>query len=159
MLDLTRAPVIASHSSARQLTNHTRNLDNETLLRIKENGGVVQTVAFGSYVNEERRQYLERAAADDDLNRDEAPKATVSDFVDHIDYLVELIGIDHVGIASDFDGGGGIEGWNDASETFNVTLELVRRGYSEEEIQAIWSANLLRVLDEVQQIAGEIQRM
>ena len=158
MLDLTRAPVIASHSSARQLTNHTRNLDNETLLRIKENGGVVQTVAFGSYVNEERRQYLERAA-DDDLNRDEAPKATVSDFVDHIDYLVELIGIDHVGIASDFDGGGGIEGWNDASETFNVTLELVRRGYSEEEIQAIWSENLLRVLDEVQQIAGEIQRM
>jgi membrane dipeptidase len=159
MLDLTRAPVIASHSSARQLTNHTRNLDNETLLRIKENGGVVQTVAFGSYVNEERRQYLERAAADDDLNRDEAPKATVSDFVDHIDYLVELIGIDHVGIASDFDGGGGIEGWNDASETFNVTLELVRRGYSEEEIQAIWSGNLLRVLDEVQQIAGEIQQM
>jgi membrane dipeptidase len=120
----------------------------------------VQTVAFGSYVNEERRQYLERAADDDDdLNRDEAPKATVSDFVDHIDYLVELIGIDHVGIASDFDGGGGIEGWNDASETFNVTLELVRRGYSEEEIQAIWSGNLLRVLDEVQQIAGEIQRM
>ena len=159
MLDLTRAPVIASHSSARQLTNHTRNLDNETLLRIKENGGVVQTVAFGSYVNEERRQYLERAADDDDLNRDEAPKATVSDFVDHIDYLVELIGIDHVGIASDFDGGGGIEGWNDASETFNVTFELVRRGYSEEEIQAIWSGNLLRVLDEVQQIAGEIQRM
>ena len=158
MLDLTRAPVITSHSSARQLTNHTRNLDNETLLRIKENGGVVQTVAFGSYVSEERRQYLERAD-DDDLNRDEAPKATVSDFVDHIDYLVELIGIDHVGIASDFDGGGGIEGWNDASETFNVTLELVRRGYSEEEIQAIWSGNLLRVLDEVQQIAGEIQRM
>ena len=159
MLDLTRAPVIASHSSARQLTNHTRNLDNETLLQIKENGGVVQTVAFGSYVNEERRQYLERAASDDRLNRDEAPKATVADFVDHIDFLVELIGIDHVGIASDFDGGGGIEGWNDASETFNVTLELVRRGYSEEDIGAIWSGNLLRVLDEVQQIAEDIQRM
>lgn len=159
MLDLTRAPVIASHSSARQLTNHTRNLDNETLLQIKENGGVVQTVAFGSYVNEERRQYLERAANDDRLNRDEAPKATVADFVDHIDFLVELIGIDHVGIASDFDGGGGIEGWNDASETFNVTLELVRRGYSEEDIGAIWSGNLLRVLDEVQQIAEDIQRM
>jgi membrane dipeptidase len=159
MLDLTQAPVIASHSSARQLTNHTRNLDNETLLRIKENGGVVQTVAFGSYVNEERRLYLERAADDDNLNRDEAPKATVSDFVDHIDFLVELIGTDHVGIASDFDGGGGIEGWNDASETFNVTLELVRRGYSEEHIQAIWSGNLLRVLDEVQRISEEIQQI
>ena len=158
MLDLTQAPVIASHSSARELTNHTRNLDNETLLRIKENGGVVQTVAFGSYINEDRRQYLERAANDESLSRDEAPKATVSDFVDHIDFLVNLIGVEHVGIASDFDGGGGIEGWNDASETFNVTLELVRRGYSEENIKAIWSGNLLRVLDDVQRIAGEIQQ-
>ena len=158
MLDLTQAPVIASHSSARELTNHTRNLDNETLLRIKENGGVVQTVAFGSYINEDRRQYLERAANDESLSRDEAPKATVSDFVDHIDFLVNLIGVEHVGIASDFDGGGGIEGWNDASETFNVTLELVRRGYSEENIKAIWSGNLLRVLDDVQRIAGEIKQ-
>lgn len=158
MLDLTQAPVIASHSSARELTNHTRNLDNETLLRIKGNGGVVQTVAFGSYINEDRRQYLERAANDESLSRDEAPKATVSDFVDHIDFLVNLIGVEHVGIASDFDGGGGIEGWNDASETFNVTLELVRRGYSEENIKAIWSGNLLRVLDDVQRIAGEIQQ-
>ena len=158
MLDLTQAPVIASHSSARELTNHTRNLDNETLLRIKENGGVVQTVAFGSYINEDRRQYLEHAANDESLSRDEAPKATVSDFVDHIDFLVNLIGVEHVGIASDFDGGGGIEGWNDASETFNVTLELVRRGYSEENIKAIWSGNLLRVLDDVQRIAGEIQQ-
>ena len=69
--------------------------------------------------------------------------------------MVEKIGIDHVGISSDFDGGGGIEGWSDASETFNVTLELVRRGYSEEEIEKIWSGNLLRVLDEVQQISKE----
>ena len=82
--------------------------------------------------------------------------ATVSDFIDHVDYMVELIGLDHVGISSDFDGGGGIEGWNDASETFNVTLELVRRGYTEEEIARLWSGNLLRVLDEVQRIAAEI---
>jgi len=81
----------------------------------------------------------------------------VADFVDHIDYLVTLIGLDHVGISSDFDGGGGVEGWNDASETFNVTLELVRRGYSEEEIGRLWSGNLLRVLDEVQEIAEQIQ--
>jgi len=73
--------------------------------------------------------------------------------VDHIDYMVKLIGIDHVGISSDFDGGGGIEGWSDASETFNVTLELVKRGYTEEEIAKLWGENLLRVLDEVQAVA------
>jgi microsomal dipeptidase-like Zn-dependent dipeptidase len=86
-----------------------------------------------------------------------APPVDVADFVDHIDYLVNLIGIEHVGISSDFDGGGGVEGWNDASETFNVTLELVRRGYNEEEIGMIWSGNLLRVLDDVQRVAAEIQ--
>ena len=81
----------------------------------------------------------------------------MQDFVDHIDYLVQKIGIEHVGISSDFDGGGGVDGWNDASETFNVTLELVKRGYTEEQISMIWSGNLLRVLDEVQEIAKEIQ--
>ena len=81
----------------------------------------------------------------------------VSDFVDHIDYLVKKIGIDHVGISSDFDGGGGVRGWNDASETLNVTIELVKRGYTEEEIEKLWGGNLLRVLDEVQKVAREIQ--
>ena len=81
----------------------------------------------------------------------------VSDFVDHIDHAVELIGIDHVGISSDFDGGGGIDGWNDASETFNVTLELVRRGYTEEEIGKLWSGNLLRVWREVERVSQELQ--
>ena len=76
------------------------------------------------------------------------PRATVKDFVDHIDYVVKLIGIDHVGISSDFDGGGGVDGWNSAAETFNVTLELVRRGYTEEQIGKIWSGNLLRVWGE-----------
>ena len=85
---------------------------------------------------------------------DLAPPATVADFVDHIEYIINLIGLQHVGISSDFDGGGGILGWNDASETFNITLELVRRGYTEAEISNLWSGNLLRVLDEVQRIAG-----
>ena len=85
------------------------------------------------------------------------PRATVKDFVDHIDYAVKLIGIDHVGISSDFDGGGGVDGWNDASETFNVTLELVRRGYTEEQIAKLWSGNLWRVMDEVQQVARRLQ--
>jgi len=82
---------------------------------------------------------------------------SVSDFVDHIDYMVELIGIDHVGISSDFDGGGGIEGWRDASETANVTFELLNRGYSEAEIAQIWSGNLLRVLDQVEVVAAQLQ--
>jgi hypothetical protein len=83
--------------------------------------------------------------------------ANVQDFVDHIDYAVNLIGIDHVGISSDFDGGGGIEGWDNASETFNVTHELVKRGYTEEEIAKIWSGNLLRVWREVEEVAQRIQ--
>ena len=85
------------------------------------------------------------------------PPVDVKDFVNHIDYMVDLIGIDYVGISSDFDGGGGVLGWKDASETFNVTLELVRRGYSEEEIAKLWGGNLLRVLDEVQAVAKKLQ--
>ena len=150
-IELSRAPVIASHSSARALTDHTRNLDDEMLYAIRDNNGVAQATAFHTYVNEARRSFL--AEGNDNVL---APVATVSDFIDHVDYMVELIGLDHVGISSDFDGGGGIEGWNDASETFNVTLELVRRGYTEEEIARLWSGNLLRVLDEVQRIAAEI---
>ncbi len=83
--------------------------------------------------------------------------ATVKDFVDHIDYAVKLIGIDHVGISSDFDGGGGIDGWNSAAETFNVTLELVRRGYTENDIAKLWSGNLLRVWAEVEAVARRLQ--
>ena len=151
-LELSRAPVVASHSSARALTDHSRNLDDEMLLALRQNGGVVQTVAFGTYVSELRR--LHWASGGDFAD---APPATVSDFVDHIDYMVKLIGIEHVGISSDFDGGGGLIGWGDASETLNVTEELVRRGYTENEIEMLWSKNLLRVLDNVERIAREIQ--
>ena len=82
---------------------------------------------------------------------------SVVDFVDHIDYLVKIMGVNHVGISSDFDGGGGIEGWSDASETLNVTKELVSRGYSEEEIKKIWGDNLLRVMEEVEGISKQLQ--
>ncbi|MGV3710260.1 MAG: dipeptidase [Gemmatimonas sp.] len=85
------------------------------------------------------------------------PRATVQDFANHIDYAVKLIGVDHVGIASDFDGGGGVDGWNNATETINVTRELVKRGYTEAQIEKIWSGNLLRVLDQVQDVAKKIQ--
>ena len=202
MIALSKAPIIASHSSARTLCNHSRNLDDEQLGWIKENGGVVQTVALNSYLQTEKVEAREAAlqlinlqVADSlgvkwydsrekimALNNDEQeaffdyyrkvvdlanqkakiidgfpPAVDVSDFVDHIDYLVEKMGIEHVGISSDFDGGGGIEGWNDASETFNVTLELVKRKYTENQISKLWSGNLLRVLDECQKIAQEIQ--
>lgn len=201
-LDITLAPVIASHSAARALSDHSRNLDDEQLLRIEANGGVVQTVAFAGYVDTEKNarhqealdtlrqsvadelgiellSFAERIALDAaarEAYRTEmqkvtemmaprtaaevnaiAPPVNVADFVNHIDYLVDLIGLEHVGISSDFDGGGGIEGWNNAAETFNVTLELVRRGYTEEQIGMIWSGNLLRVLDDVQRVAAEIR--
>jgi membrane dipeptidase len=106
---------------------------------------------------EQRAEYEEKLAAIDEQYPGD-PAATVKDFVNHIDYAVSLLGIDHVGIASDFDGGGGIAGWNDASETFNVTLELVRRGYEEKQIEKLWGGNLLRVMDEVQSIASEMQK-
>jgi membrane dipeptidase len=184
---LSKAPVIASHSAARAIADHSRNMDDEQLLALKKNGGVIQTVAFDGYVKIKPPDSAERAAAiaklrvemglqggpasQTDATRNEfrrrmaeidqkfppPPMATVSDFVDHIDYLVKKIGVDHVGISSDFDGGGGVEGWMNATETFNVTLELVRRGYTEEQIGKIWSGNLLRVMDEVQRIAVDIQ--
>jgi len=140
-IELSKAPVIASHSSARALRDHSRNLDDEQLGWVKENGGVVQTVALGNYLTDRKD-----------------PGPNLEDFVDHIDYMVDKMGIDHVGISSDFDGGGGIDGWKDASETRNVTETLRKRGYSDTEIVKLWGGNLLRVLDEVQKIAGQMQK-
>jgi membrane dipeptidase len=105
-----------------------------------------------------RRHQLENRLAEIDKQYPGDMPATVKDFVDHIDYAVNLLGIDHVGISSDFDGGGGLIGWDDASETFAVTLELVRRGYNEEQIAKLWSGNLLRVMEEVQRIADQLKQ-
>ena len=234
-LALTKAPIIASHSSVRKLANHSRNLDDEQLLALKKNGGVMQTVAFNGYVKiatdsperaaalaelrkefalpegtnlgggggrgggrganpcappagrgagadpggrgegrgqgrgggrggalaaltDEQRASLQTKLAELNAKFPPPARATVKDFVDHIDYAVKLIGIDHVGISSDFDGGGGVDGWNGADETFNVTLELVRRNYSEQDIAKLWSGNLLRVLDQVQAVAKKLPK-
>ncbi|MEO7457293.1 MAG: membrane dipeptidase, partial [Gemmatimonadaceae bacterium] len=231
---LSKAPIMASHSGVRAICNHSRNLDDEQLRALGKNGGVVQLVAFRSYVKcdptttaerttalsalnteygimpparaaggggrgaggaprgpqpgvagsacaapsaagafrnpaaiavdslvaalptDRRAQYLRRQAAINE-RYPVAAGATVKDYVDHIDYVVKLIGIDHAGISSDFDGGGGVEGYNCALEAINVTKEMVRRGYTEEQIDKIWSGNLLRVLSEVEKTAKRIQ--
>ncbi|MGH7797391.1 MAG: dipeptidase [Candidatus Binatia bacterium] len=106
---------------------------------------------------DKRAEYENKLVETDKQHPGDAP-ANLKDFIDHIDYAVNLLGIDYVGISSDFDGGGGVEGWNDASETFNVTLDLVRRGYNEQQIEKLWSGNLLRVMDVVQHAAIDIQK-
>jgi len=106
----------------------------------------------------ERRAAYDKRLAEIDAKFPPAGRANVKDFVNEIDYAVKLIGIDHVGISSDFDGGGGVDGWNSSAEAFNVTLELVRRGYTEEQIGKLWSGNLLRVWGEVEKVARELQK-
>ena len=238
---LSQAPVIASHSGVRAIADVSRNMDDEQLLALKKNGGVIQVVGFSSYVktdskervnalaklreefglqqaggrggagggfgagrgrgetgdaaaaarvcpvegapgtaaagrrggagggrgrgnagldtlSPETRAGYEKKLAEVDAKFPAAGRANVKEFVNHIDYAVKLIGIDHVGISSDFDGGGGIEGWNSAAEAFNVTLELVRRGYTEQQIGQLWSGNLLRVWGEVQKVAEKLQK-
>jgi membrane dipeptidase len=222
---LSKAPVIASHSAVRALADVSRNMDDEQLLALKKNGGVIQVVGFASYIktdskertqalaklreefglqaagrggtnapgananppcpvdgstaaaaqgrgaigngrgnaaldalSPEKRAEYDKRLAEIDAKFPSAGRANVKDFVNHIDYAVKLIGIDHVGISSDFDGGGGIDGWNSAAEAFNVTLELVRRGYTEEQIGKIWSGNLLRVWGEVAKVSQRLQK-
>jgi len=178
----TKAPIIASHSSVFSLVPNPRNITDDGLLAIKQTGGVVQIVAFSGYLVDNQALFFQKLGAlntqfglapgqtagdlgpDDRQNYDfelakvfaSMPKANVTEFVDHIDYAVNLLGIDHVGISSDFEHGGGVTGWMDASETLNVTKELVARGYAEEDIAKLWGGNFLRVLKEVEQIAATL---
>ena len=175
VLETTTVPVIASHSSVRALCDNVRNLSDEMLKALAENGGVIQICIFSEYVkkptpNPEREQAFEALqekygpwseVTDPEIKekyrneyyaiREKYPveKANVKDVVDHIDHVVDLIGIDYVGIGTDFDGGGGVIGCDDISEMPNITHELVRRGYSEEDIEKIWGGNFMRIFREV----------
>jgi len=173
ILEVSHSPVLASHSCARTLCDNVRNLSDDMLRALAANGGVIQMCILSDYVktpapnpprdsaraavrkkfrgfknltDEEMKQARKEWYAIDDKYPKEL--ATVSDVVDHIDHIVHVAGIDHVGIGTDFDGGGGVTGCYDVSEMGNITLELVRRGYAEEEIRKIWGENLMRVLSE-----------
>ncbi len=129
-----------------------------TVQGVRGGGAASRTRGFLAALPADRRAEFEKRTAEIDAKFPAGARSNVKDFVNHIDYAVKLIGIDHVGISSDFDGGGGIDGWNSAAEAFNVTLELVRRGYKEVQIGKMWSGNLLRVWGEVEKVATELQK-
>ena len=170
-IKLSHHPVIASHSGARSVADHPRNIPDNIIREIAKKGGVVQVVAFSSYVKvnkkrtesiinlrdsiltmtgdnnfipEKHMKLIEYKNGMDKINK-EFPLPGIDSFIDHIDHIVDLVGIDYVGISSDFGGGGGIEGWSNASQTFNITNSLLLRGYSKDEVNKIWSENFLRV--------------
>ena len=179
-IELSRSPVIASHSCAKSIADHPRNLSDDLILALASKGGVIQVVAFPNYVKVDNSRFFaimelgkEVAKIYGDRNfipsmhaiKDEYtegmkeinkryPLPSVDDLIDHIDYIVELVGIDYVGISSDFGGGGILEGWIDASQTNYVTERLRKRGYSENDIKKIWGENILRVWREVEDISN-----
>ena len=176
VLEVSTAPVIASHSSCRALCESPRNLDDDMLLALKENGGVIQICIlsdylkipdpnpqldarlkefadkygdFGSLGEEEKKIAREEYRA---IRERYEKLATVDDVADHIDHVVQVIGIDHVGIGTDFDGGGGVEGCISVADMKNITIELLRRGYSNKDIAKIWGGNIMRVMKEAESL-------
>lgn len=189
VIELSKAPIIASHSGCSAVNEHNRNLTDEQLKALTENGGVIQIVALASFLkpetsehrkameelreelqlpgrrelrgmSREEREALRPKFEEYQKRREEIEKTiagtTIEHFVDHIDHAVKVAGINHVGIGTDFDGGGGIPGFNNHAEALNVTIELVRRGYSKAEIKKIWGGNLLRVWREVEKVAADL---
>ncbi|GGO65305.1 dipeptidase [Bowmanella pacifica] len=183
---LSRAPVIASHSGVKSVNPHARNLDDEQLRAIRRNGGVAQIVAVDEFllnqpdemwttIGKIRREvgmegykdipflpaelYLQYHQRIEQEVRSKWPAVNIQDYVDHIDHAVKIAGIEHIGIASDFGGGGGVKGWNAADESQNVTTELLRRGYSKRDIAKLWGENTLRVMEEAEKVAAQTQHL
>src|SRR5690606_29584012 len=165
--------------SARALYNHRRNLSDEMIKALAEKGGVVQMNMYTGYLKSENpkrvaamkalqekyprikeltdAQREERRVALQEINTSyPSVQATLQQVADHIDHIVKLVGVDYVGIGADLDGGGGVRGMYDVSEAGNITYELVKRGYSEEDIRKIWSGNFFRVMKEAQRVAEEL---
>ena len=179
VLELSKAPVIASHSSVKAIAGHNRNMTDEMIIKLAQKGGVIQICLLDDYIKDpdtstvkfQRMKQLHQRYKTGMNTMSEAEKevlhrewdevqalnpeemATVKDLIDHIDYVKNLVGADCVGIGSDFDGGGGLRDCTDVSQFPNITLELLRRGYSETEIRKIWGGNLLRVFREVEKFA------
>ncbi|MCJ7820420.1 MAG: dipeptidase [Bacteroidales bacterium] len=174
VLKLSGAPVIASHSSCRALCESPRNLNDDMLLALRDNGGVIQICILSEYIktpdpNPELETKLKelwekygdfRSLPDDkkklarseyrEIQKKYEKLAIVRDVVDHIDHVVQMIGVDYVGIGTDFDGGGGVEGCMNVAEMKNITIELLQRGYTRSDIAKIWGGNIMRVLKEVE---------
>ncbi len=182
VMNMSQGPVIASHSCARAVANHDRNMSDEMIKKLAENGGVIQMCLLDDYIKEpdtttQRYAVKSRLMSiyrNDFGKMDETKKTafnqewkdmrrnypkelpTVADLVDHIDHVVKLVGVDYVGIGSDFDSGGGLDDCADVSEFPNITYELLKRGYSQRDIRKIWGGNLLRVFREVEKTAGTL---
>jgi len=180
VLEVSTAPVVATHSCARAVCDNPRNLSDDMLKKLAQKRGVIQLCIYSEYVkkmpvnpereaahqamHEKRRNYDTLSAAEKKKAREEwmnieekyPPNlATVAEAVDHIDHIVKVAGIDYVGIGTDFDGGGGLKDCFDVSQMGNITLELVKRGYSEEDIRKIWGGNFMRVFREIERVARE----
>jgi len=179
VLAITKAPVIASHSSCRALCESPRNLNDDMLQALKKNGGVIQICILSDYLRqpvpnpeydakvrelrdkwrnigqelteEQQEQRWEELSK---LRSEYVRLATIEDAVNHIQHVIDVIGIDYVGIGSDFDGGGSIEGCTDVSMMKNITKEMIRRGYSRDDIAKIWGGNFMRVMREVQAVGN-----
>lgn len=131
-LNISSMPIIASHSSCRALCDHRRNLTDDQIVALARKGGVIQICLYQDFLTSDG-------------------SADVKCIVDHINHVVRLVGVDYVGIGSDFDGGGGIPGCNAVNELINITKELIRQGYSDNDLAKIWGGNFLRVMNRVQQ--------
>ena len=132
-LEVSKKPIVCSHSSARSLCDHPRNLTDDQMKALAQKGGVAQVTMYNGFLRSDG-------------------KATILDAVEHLNHMVNIMGIEHVGIGTDFDGDGGVPGMANASEVINFTRRLLQERYSEEQIQMIWGGNFLRVMEQIKNI-------